>query len=346
MRRVELNAFLSEEVWDALSLLLDLPPDLLQAAWWELGRPNRGYRRYQSAPDLQGRRREIHIPPELVKKTQRRILERVLYSGPTSSSAYAGVPKRSYAQAAQLHLAQPGHILQLDIKNAFPSTRYAMIARALRGMLKPVLWSLDLEAQHRREVAGWLTHMLTAQGSNERFLRLPLGTPTSVAAFNLVWASIDSALQGALCPQGGTLRYSRYVDDLCFSSDQPFSRDAIALAGQIVEGFGYQLNPRKSRLSTREEAIIHGLCWRAGALAIADKQVLAIAARIQEARARLHSGPAPNEREGIVEELARLQRFVERIYQGRPRPRGLQIEASLLERARPASPRWVEELWG
>ena len=52
------------------------------------------------------------------------------------------------------------------------------------------------------------------------------------------------------------------------------------------------------------------------------------------------------EREGIVEELAQLQRFVERVYQGRPRPRGLQIEASLFERARPASPRWVEELWG
>ena len=346
MRRVELNAFLSADVWEALSLLLDLPPEQLQTAWWELGRPERGYRVYQSEPGLQGRRREIHIPPPQVKLVQRRILDRILYSCPVSSSAYGGVPGRGYLQAAELHLSRPGYTLQLDVKNAFLSTRYAMVAKALRAQLKPLLWAADIPRGDRRVIAGWLTHMVTAQGSQDRFPRLPLGTATSGAAFNMVWAPIDSALRRALQPARGPLRYTRYVDDLCFSADEPFPRDAIALAKQVIESFGYQLNQKKSRLAERSQAIIHGLSWREGGLVMVDKQVLAIASRIQEARARLMAGPTPQVRGAIVAELSDIQRFIERVYQGRPRPRGLLIEPELLRGAEQSTPSWVEELWG
>jgi hypothetical protein len=351
MRRVEVTASLSPKVWGTLKVLLDVELPLLKAAWSDCSQKDRGYFTSVITHPTTHKRRLLHLPSQHIKEVQRRVLSQVLYQLPVSPAAYGGVPKRSYVQAASVHLAQPGYLLQLDVQDAFPSTTYGALSSYLRQALKQQLWVFDLSREERKAVVGWLTHIMVISPEAGRFPRLPLGTPTSVGAFNALWAPIDAELQRAaeaLCPSG--VRYTRYVDDLVFSSDALLSPDLEGAVLSVLKAHGYALNRAKTRAAERDDAVVHGLCWRHGALSLPERAVLKVAQRAHRLKGILAGHPTSADWREAAELLVELEVIGRQVYGDGPRPQGLMLEPELVHEikrrsARP-TPRWADELWG
>ena len=78
---------------------------------------------------------------------------------------------------------------------------------------------------------------------------LPQGTPTSTHLANLVFLKTDFELI-ELCNRNG-LTYTRYVDDLTFSSQQDF-REVLNDILEIVKSNGFQLSYRKTKYKGKQ----------------------------------------------------------------------------------------------
>ena len=351
MQRVEVSSHLSREILEILQILLDVDEALIKAAWRDCSQVGRGYF-VSKITQSNGKVREIHHPTEYMKRLQKRILTQILYRLPISQFAFGGVPKRSYVGAARQHLQQDGYIVQLDIKDAFPSTSYANINKYLRRNMKHQLWTFGLNAEARKTLVGFLTHMMVVNPQGGRFPSLPLGTPTSVALFNVMWSPIDAEIKKTLLQLMPTqsVRYTRYVDDLTISSDETLHPDMIAKIGYILKNYGYQLNHNKIKSARRDQAYVHGLCWRDGKLSLPEKQVINLAKRVHQLQALTLKHPTPQEWQDAQSLLQEVQYILAHVYAHGPYPQGLEIDPSLIEQINAhtthTQARWVEELWG
>lgn len=133
---------------------------------------------------------------------------------------------RNILENARVHTGRR-HLLSLDIKDFFPSITVERVEQLFRD--------LGLNA----EVARLLSRYVTIGGV------LPAGLPTSPVLSNLAALPIDVALQG-LASRKGAL-YTRYVDDLSFSSD-----DALPEMDEIeacLKDAGFWVEPSKTRRS-------------------------------------------------------------------------------------------------
>lgn len=353
MRRVEVNSNLSPKLLRVLQTLLDIPQQMLQSAWSDCSRSGRGYFVTKVRQETSGKIREIHHPSPQMKEIQRRILTQILYQLPTSKAAYGGVPGRSYVQAAKLHLSQPGYVLQLDVTNAFQSTTYGAISKYLRTALKTHLWVFQLSRKERMVIVSWLTHLMVVNPlTGAHFPRLPLGTPTSIAIFNVLWGPIDSEIQAELqrLTPNTNIRYTRYVDDITISSDQPLHLDIMAQVRRILSNYQYELNHTKTKSSTRDQAIIHGLCWENHQVSLPEKGILSLSKRVHQLQGLLHGHPTPEQWREAARLHQELERILVQIYGDQPRPQGLIIQPELLEHIQKnnqrTTPRWADELWG
>lgn len=351
MRRVEVTAQLSPKIKQVLKTLLDLDSETLDSAWRSCRERGRGYFVYHLKQAPSGKVRELHTPAPAVYRTQQRILKRVLYNLPVSRSAFGGVPKRSHIAAAKIHLQREGEIVQTDIVNAFPQTTYAQISKTLRKMLKPMLWAFSLNREERKVVVGWLTHMMVVNPEAGRFPRLPLGTPTSLAAFNLVWAELDAAIL-TLCHQlnpSDSISYTRYVDDLTFSCAPSVHSELIPRLTHLMRENGYELNAQKTRRAPRKEAIVHGLCWRSGQLDLPDQSILHLSSRAHRLRELLFGTPTTTEWNEAASLMRELDYLTQEVYGEGERPRGLYIPdelRALIKSHQRLPARWADELWG
>lgn len=88
------------------------------------------------------------------------------------------------------------------------------------------------------EVAGLITRLTTLEG------RLREGAPTSSTLANLVLAkSLDAALQPELECSG--ISYTRYVDDMAFSGDDPMP--FLTLSAKLLSKSGLRVHRTQSR---------------------------------------------------------------------------------------------------
>lgn len=171
----------------------------------------------------QGRKkRVIASPRDWLKRLQRRANESLLANLPISSVVYSR-PGRSVVQNARQHLHRR-FMTVLDVADCFPSTSMSMVRRSLEGM------------GLREDVAGALTRLTTFRGF------LQQGPPTSPAIQNVVFRPIDDALLELANSHSAS--YTRYGDDMAFSSDQPLHRlDRRAV--RVLRRFGYGTNEAK-----------------------------------------------------------------------------------------------------
>ena len=239
-----------EYAWQSLSLLTDLPTDHLKAAW-QLVLGDRAYKVVNTG------RRLLHLPTPLVEEVQRQVLNRVLNSGPVSPAAYGGVAGRSFIDAARIHLRNnTKDVLSVDIKSAFETTFYSEVKRALRSRLKNDLWIMGADRREAADVVELLTFLLTVpKGLKTR--RLPLGTSTSVALFNLVMLPVDQKIMTRYPTH--QIRYSRYVDDLVFSSQESVPDDLEKCVYQSLRKHGLKLNPQKTQRQQAPNLTVHQL---------------------------------------------------------------------------------------
>jgi RNA-directed DNA polymerase len=149
-----------------------------------------------------------------------------------SDHVHGYVSERSALTNARLHA---GHrvLLNIDVANFFPSIRKSTVRDAL------------LRVDFKPQGAELLASFVTKDDS------LPLGFPTSPLVSNLVLLDVDLVLERLGARYGAT--YSRYADDIAFSSDATVP--SLAEVGDALARVGLALHPTKSVQRTRGQSL-------------------------------------------------------------------------------------------
>lgn len=178
-----------------------------------------------------GKKRRIIEAPDVELKTfQRILLDTVLYLATPTPWAHGFVPGRSVQTNAAPHCKQPW-ILNMDIKDFFPSIKFSRVLRVMRAL--PTPWRIT------EEEAYLLTKVVMRKG------RLPQGAPTSPHLANLVSRTLDWRL-AALSRQMGWM-YTRYADDMTFSGSRK-PKGLIPYVREIVHEEGFQVSDKKTKM--------------------------------------------------------------------------------------------------
>ncbi len=214
----------------------------------------RGHAHYRLRliPRSDGRVRLLEIPKARLKQVQRQILRELLPAYACSPHAHGFVPGRSALTHARHHCGR-GSLLQLDLRDWFANIAF------------PRVRSLFLDLGYPREVAEALAQLCTVRldaaslsrlptvlRMSMRDRRLPQGAPTSPALANLCALALDRRLAAYAAAAGW--RYSRYADDLVFSSEasaSPDLRRALPTIERILRDEGFAPNPTKTRIQSQ-----------------------------------------------------------------------------------------------
>lgn len=123
------------------------------------------------------------------------------------------------------------HILNIDLKGFFSN----ISAHQVKQLFVSPFFG------YNEHIATALTLLTTYRG------KLPTGAPTSPVISNFVCFQLDVDLK-TYCKMYGDLTYTRYADDLTFSSDLPISDQVISGIIAIIEKNDFQINEKKTRL--------------------------------------------------------------------------------------------------
>ena len=203
--------------------------------------------------------RTIFAPIPELKELQAR-LSNLLYDCQREIYPRQEFPLRSYSHGFQKNRGlsifsnaekhrNRKHVFNSDLKDFFPSINFG---RVQGYFLKNRSFELNYD------IATLIVHIACHEGS------LPQGAPTSPIISDLVASILDQRL-GKLARRH-RCTYSRYVDDLTFSTDQGGFPDQIAdfsavTSGawavgrglhEIVRRSGFEINPLKTRMQERE----------------------------------------------------------------------------------------------
>lgn len=151
----------------------------------------------------------------------------------------------SIVQNASFHTENRSSLC-LDMKNAFESIKAKHVFRYLLRTgeefeeLGVYIRSADF---FERGEAKILSELLTYRG------RLRKGSPSSPFIFNLMCERLDQAILKSLVPFG-KITYTRYGDDLCFSSsEEVFPQKAEAAVRGTLKSYRVVLNEKKTKRS-------------------------------------------------------------------------------------------------
>jgi RNA-directed DNA polymerase len=122
--------------------------------------------------------------------------------------------------------------LNIDLKDFFSS----ISARQVKTLFESEYFNFN------EQISTALTLLTTYKGL------LPTGAPTSPAISNFICKSLDQDIKSFSSLK--TLTYTRYADDLTFSSDQPITNDDILDIINLIKNNGFAVNEKKLRLKT------------------------------------------------------------------------------------------------
>lgn len=179
-------------------------------------------------PKKAGGFREIEAPNKRLKHIQRWIYENILLQYKPSDSAMGFIPGKSIVDNASKHVGKE-LVINMDIKDFFPSIKYADVFR------------LFVYMGYKKDVA----HLLTKLCTNSNNV-LPQGSPASPAISNLVLLHLDARLAGLA--KSYDCSYSRYADDITFSGNSGI-KNIVQIAEAIILDEGYSINTKKTRLA-------------------------------------------------------------------------------------------------
>ncbi len=151
---------------------------------------------------------------------------------------------RSVVNNAIVHLNQ-NYVLNLDLKDFFTSIDQARVWRRIQ--LEPY----NIQAPMANILAGLCSMKYIAEDKSVRYV-LPQGSPTSPILSNMVCENLDRRLMG-LAKRFG-LNYTRYADDITFSSKHNVYRDGSMFMkelARIIADQRFQINEKKTRLQKR-----------------------------------------------------------------------------------------------
>ena len=186
-----------------------------------------------------GKVRTINEPSTKLKSIQRLIYFRILQHLPVSKYAKAYRPRITIKQNALPHIGKK-YLLKMDIKDFFPSITFTRVYGA---------------AFNTKFFPKYIGTLLTTLCCKDDCL--PQGAPTSPALSNLVMKNFDEYL-GKWCEEKG-IAYTRYCDDLTFSSDMPLY-GVYLKAKYMLENMGFDVNEKKTKfISSKNRQTVTGL---------------------------------------------------------------------------------------
>jgi RNA-directed DNA polymerase len=201
-------------------------------------------------PKRSGGMRQIHAPLGVTRDVQTKLA--AIFQGiyEAHPSAHGFIKARSILTNARGHVGQR-LVLNIDLEDFFPSINFGRV----RGLLMAPPFGLGPGAA-----------TILAQACCYRN-GLPQGAPTSPVLSNFIAASLDRRL--TRLAKENNVRYSRYADDITFSTNQnafpvglaqfeqgetgavrPRPGDALERA---IEASGFAINHKKVRLQTRHQ---------------------------------------------------------------------------------------------
>lgn len=200
-----------------------------------------GHYRTFTIPKKSGGMRTISAPVRDLKNTQT-ILNRIFLTVYKPSKYAMGfTQKRSVVTNAKQHVGQR-YIYNIDIKDFFSSIDKSQVSKRL--MFKPFYFPYNIA----HIIAGLCTMRDIDNNGNVRYI-LPQGAPTSPIITNMICDTLDLQLS-RLAKKFG-LRYSRYADDITFSSMHfVYGKKSrfINELKRIIISNGFELNEAKTRL--------------------------------------------------------------------------------------------------
>ncbi len=180
-----------------------------------------------------GKRRIIQAPNRPLKTLQRALLDRGFAQLLPHDCATGFRPGYSTLDNARPH-ERKRIVAKVDVESFFPSTRYASVLRVCGQ-----LWGATLSPRAVHLVA----ELCTVDGG------LPTGAPTSPAIANLVLKPADAAL-ATVCQRKG-VTYTRFADDLTFSSDSEAAVRVLPFVSEVLRTHGYRLAHQKTGVFRR-----------------------------------------------------------------------------------------------
>lgn len=224
--------------------VLGVPLRLLTYLAW--GMPaSRRYTYFEISKRGGGPARPIHAPVKPLKDLQQRLASLLTRCYEPPPQVHGFVPERSPISNAARHRGQ-AWLLRIDMSDFFPSINFGRV----RGMF------MAFPFEYPTEVATLLAQVCCHGNS------LPQGAPTSPVISNYICRGMDTAL-GRLAVDERCY-YTRYADDVLFSTDRTVFPPALAsveggvsvagpLVREIIEDHGFHINDEKTRLMRRTQ---------------------------------------------------------------------------------------------
>jgi len=201
--------------------------------------------------------RIIEAPSLAIKERQRWIVNRILQKEELGEWIHGYVKNRSIVTNAKVHIRKK-NILCLDIKNYFQSINVNMVKNLFvkEGYSESAAEELAQICTYSYEQLFCEDERVVDISSIYRYL--PHGAPSSPIISNLIFQEADLLILEKL--KGKEINYTRYADDMIFSSD----RDELIWLKDTIEGIvskkGFQINNDKIRLmGPDDQKILMGL---------------------------------------------------------------------------------------
>jgi len=178
-----------------------------------------GYSTWHIAKKKKGEFRRISSPKPVLKSVQRELNKSLVQLHEPSPNSHGFLRGKSIVTNAQSHVGRRW-VFNLDLEDFFPTIK----AHRIQGMLNKPPYSLD------KNIAEIITRLCTHQG------RLPAGAPTSPTISNMICRGLDRKLEQLA--RENNCSYTRYADDLTFSSSMLVFPAAIAVRDGVNWGVG------------------------------------------------------------------------------------------------------------
>ena len=207
-------------------------------------------------PKKTGGDRVIHAPNsdlKIVLKCIDILLRSVYIPHP---NAFAFIESKNIVDNAKMH-TNKRFVYNIDLKDFFYSFDYNRVKMALYK----TPFNLNT-SKEKEEIAYWISILTTCKINGKQVL--PQGSPASPVLTNIICTRFDDKLYRL--SREFSLNYSRYADDITFSSDQQvFHGKFLRRLNGIIESEGFLINDSKIRLQNQgERQVVTGITVNKG----------------------------------------------------------------------------------
>jgi RNA-directed DNA polymerase len=239
-----LEKFKKHELNALILLTIEKPAELcgfLRTSFFKLEEVinNPTYKQY-TIRKKKGGERQIFAPEKNLKAIQKRLnyflQAYYLWIKPNEVHGFVVHPHYlgtycNIVENAKVHIGKK-YVLNIDLKDFFPS----ITAKQVKNIFTSHYFNFN------EQLANALTLLTTYEG------KLPIGAPTSPVISNFICHQLDSDLIN-FC-KDNQLTFTRYADDLTFSSDTAISNDNTLDIINLIKKNSFEINEKKLRLKT------------------------------------------------------------------------------------------------